>query len=59
MPETGFLIYTDLLYKPHGSWYSVSLRFQAYETDGYDTRLYAYENDPYSAAAHLLSTIKA
>jgi hypothetical protein len=44
-PETGFLLYMDALYKPFGKSWSVSARFQAFETGGYDTRLYAYEND--------------
>jgi hypothetical protein len=44
-PETGFLLYTDVLFKPFGSWYSVSARLQVFETGGYNTRLYAYEND--------------
>lgn len=44
-PETGFLVYTDVLYKPFGKSYSAGARFQVFETGGYDTRLYAYEND--------------
>ncbi|MBA4168534.1 MAG: hypothetical protein H0X41_13495 [Chitinophagaceae bacterium] len=44
-PETGFLLYADLLYKPFGKSWSASTRFQVFETGGYDTRLYAYEND--------------
>jgi hypothetical protein len=44
-PQTGFLLYTDLLYKPFGKSYSLSARFQVFETGGYETRLYAYEND--------------
>ncbi len=44
-PENGFLAYTDLVYKPPHRRYTGSVRFQVFETDGYDTRLYAYEND--------------
>jgi hypothetical protein len=44
-PETGYLIYGDVVYKPTGRWYSASFRLQFFETDSYDTRLYAYEND--------------
>ena len=44
-PETGFLLYTDVLYKPFGKSWSAGGRFQVFETGGYDTRLYAYEND--------------
>jgi hypothetical protein len=43
--ETGFLTYTDILYKPPMKPYSLSMRWQYFETDGYDSRLYAYEND--------------
>ena len=42
---TGFLFYTDVLYKPFGKGWSGGARFQVFETNGYDTRLYAYEND--------------
>jgi hypothetical protein len=44
-PQAGFLLYADVLYKPFGKACSISARFQVFETDGYDTRLYAYEND--------------
>lgn len=41
----GFLFFTDLLYKPRLKPYSTSLRFQYFETDGYDSRVYTYETD--------------
>jgi hypothetical protein len=44
-PETGYLFYADLVYKPSGKWFSGNIRFQAFETAGFDTRIYAYEND--------------
>ncbi len=44
-PEQGFLIYFDLLYKPLLNPFSGSLRLQYFETEGYNSRLYAYEND--------------
>jgi len=44
-PENGFLIYTDVLYKPMMQPFSASMRFQYFETDSYDSRMYAYEND--------------
>ena len=44
-PENGFLAYVDLLYKPMMKKYSANMRLQYFETDGYDSRLYAYEND--------------
>ncbi|MEO6252259.1 MAG: helix-hairpin-helix domain-containing protein [Ferruginibacter sp.] len=43
--EQGFLTYFDLIYKPMLKAYSGSLRLQYFETDGYNSRLYAYEND--------------
>lgn len=44
-PETGYLLYSDIVFKPMGKWYSGSFRLQVFETGSYDTRLYAYEND--------------
>jgi hypothetical protein len=44
-PENGFLIYTDVLYKPLLKPFSGNMRLQYFETDGYDSRLYAFEND--------------
>ena len=43
--ENGFLIYTDILYKPSFKPFSGNIRLQYFETDGYNSRLYAYEND--------------
>ncbi len=43
--ETGTLVYTDLIFKPLLSKLSGSLRLQYFETGGYNSRLYAYEND--------------
>ncbi len=44
-PATGFLLFSDLLYKPMMKKYSGNLRFQYFETDNYNSRMYAYEND--------------
>ncbi|MEP6928004.1 MAG: hypothetical protein ABI834_10225 [Ginsengibacter sp.] len=44
-PQNGFLVYTDILYKPLLKPFSGNVRVQYFETDGYDSRLYAYEND--------------
>ena len=44
-PEKGYLAYFDLLYKPVLKPYSGNIRVQYFETDGYNSRLYAYEND--------------
>jgi hypothetical protein len=43
--EQGFLTYFDFLYKPMLKPFSGSIRLQYFETDGYNSRLYAYEND--------------
>jgi len=43
--EQGYLIYFDFIYKPLLSPLSGSIRLQYFETDGYNSRLYAYEND--------------
>jgi hypothetical protein len=43
--ETGFLMFADFLYKPLMSKLSFNTRLQYFETDGYNSRLYAYEND--------------
>ncbi len=44
-PEQGFLTYVDLLYKPMLKSFSGGIRLQYFETDGYNSRVYAYEND--------------
>ena len=43
--QNGFLGYVDILYKPMMKKYSANMRLQYFETGGYDSRLYAYEND--------------
>jgi hypothetical protein len=43
--EEGFLIYLDASYKPFGKPLSLNGRLQYFETDGFNSRLYAYEND--------------
>ena len=43
--QNGFLSYADFIYKPMLKKYSGNIRLQYFETDGYDSRLYAYEND--------------
>lgn len=41
----GFLIYHDIVWKNPESPLSLSFRFALFDTDTYDERLYAYEND--------------
>jgi len=43
--ENGFLAFFDWLYQPLQRPYSAVLRMQCFETGGYNSRLYAYEND--------------
>lgn len=43
--ENGFLAFFDLLYKPLRRPFSAVMRMQYFETGGYNSRLYAYEND--------------
>ncbi len=44
-PETGFLGFTDLLLRPPGKAWSGGIRLQYVETEGYNSRIYAFEND--------------
>lgn len=41
----GFLTFLDLLYQPPLSLFSGNIRLQYFETDNYNSRIYAYEND--------------
>lgn len=43
--ESGFLTFFDFIYKPMLTRYSGVVRLQYFETDGYNSRIYAYEND--------------
>jgi hypothetical protein len=43
--EQGFLLLTDVFYKPQLKPYSANMRLLFFETGGYNSRLYAYEND--------------
>ena len=43
--ENGFSTFLDFIYKPMLSTWSGVLRLQYFETDGYNSRIYAYEND--------------
>ncbi|HET7116045.1 MAG TPA: helix-hairpin-helix domain-containing protein [Hanamia sp.] len=44
-PQTGFLTFADVLYKPVLKAFSGNIRLAWFETDGYDSRMYAFEND--------------
>ena len=43
--EVGYLIYQDVVYQPMKSPFSFSFRYGIFETDSYNARIYAYEND--------------
>lgn len=43
--QNGFLIYQDVQYQPTNKPYTVTLRYALFDTDSYDERIYAYEND--------------
>jgi len=43
--ESGVVIYQDVLYHPMGSPFAANIRYAVFETPGYNTRIYAYEND--------------
>jgi hypothetical protein len=42
--KTGFLCFHDIQYNPAGQPWKMALRLQYFESDDYDTRLYAFEN---------------
>ncbi len=43
--ENGYMIYQDILYRPNRFPLEVTFRYALFDTDGYDSRIYAYEND--------------
>lgn len=43
--EEGFSSYLDVFYKPSGKPWSGNFRLQYFDTEGYNSRIYAYEND--------------
>lgn len=42
--EKGYLFYQDVIYKPQGM-FSGNARIALFKTDGYNSRIYAFEND--------------
>jgi len=44
-PVFGFLSIQDIIYDSMGSKFSGNIRFAVFETSGFNTRIYAYEND--------------
>jgi hypothetical protein len=43
--ERGFLVFQDIFYRPLNGSFSLNGRVAYFSTDGYNSRLYAYEND--------------
>ena len=43
--QQGYLTYAEVKYKPFSKPFSGNTRLQYFETDGYNARIYAYEND--------------
>jgi len=43
--DKGFLFYQDIIIKPVKPKFSLYFRYSVFDTDTYDTRIYAYEND--------------
>ncbi len=55
-PEKGQLLYQDIIYHPKSSPISLTARLAIFQTDGYNSRIYAYENDIlYESALPFLS----
>ena len=53
--EYGYLAYQDLIYDPMQSKFSGNIRFAVFNTPGFNSRIYAYENDvlySYSISAY-------
>jgi hypothetical protein len=43
--ENGYMIYQDIIYKALSSPLSFSFRYAIFQTESYNSRMYAYEND--------------
>lgn len=48
-PEKGILMYQDIRYDFLGLPLKITARYALFDTDSYDTRIYAYESDVYQA----------
>lgn len=42
---TGWLFYHDIVWKPGSEKYTLAFRYALFDTDSWDERIYAYEND--------------
>jgi hypothetical protein len=43
--EKGYVVYQDVSYRHFASPWAITLRYALFDTDGFDSRIYAYEND--------------
>lgn len=43
--QNGYLMYQDILFRPERFPLEASFRYALFDTDSYDSRIYAYEND--------------
>lgn len=43
--EDGFMIYQDVMYKPLSSPINITCRYALFNTDSYNSRIYAFENE--------------
>ena len=43
--ESGFLLYQDILYRNPRHPMALTFRFALFDTDGFNSRIYAYEHD--------------
>ena len=45
--NNGVALIQDIIYKPVDQPFSINVRFALFDSDDYDSRIYAYENDVY------------
>lgn len=43
--ETGYVLYQDVIFKPKSKPFSFSFRYGIFDTESFNSRIYAYEND--------------
>jgi hypothetical protein len=43
--QKGYMLYCDLLYRSLSSPFAITFRYTLFNTDGFDSRIYAYEHD--------------
>ncbi|MBN2683576.1 MAG: helix-hairpin-helix domain-containing protein [Bacteroidales bacterium] len=45
LSENGYMIYHDIVYRPQAYPMAVSVRYAIFDTEGWNSRIYAYESD--------------